>query len=63
MQAGATPFLKDRMLPFLVRVALARKLEEAGRDGALAPTGIPRPPSGGSSRTDPKRSLRAPWKP
>lgn len=36
-QASATPFLKDRMLPFLVRVALARKLEEAGRDGALGP--------------------------
>lgn len=42
MQAGATPFLKDRMLPFLVRVALARKLEEAGRNGALGPDWNPR---------------------
>jgi len=34
-QAVSTPFLRDRMLPFLVRVALTRKLTEAGRDGAL----------------------------
>jgi hypothetical protein len=36
-QTAATPFLKDRLLPFLVHVALARKLEDAGRDGALGP--------------------------
>lgn len=34
-QSAATPFLKDQVLPFLVRVALARKLEEAGADGSL----------------------------
>lgn len=36
-QAAATPFLKDRALPFLVRVALVRKLEDAGRAGTLGP--------------------------
>lgn len=36
-QAAATPFLKDRALPFLVRVALVRKLEDAGRSGMLGP--------------------------
>jgi hypothetical protein len=36
-QAAATPFLKERALPFLVSVALARKLEDAGRDGSLGP--------------------------
>jgi hypothetical protein len=34
-QSAGTPFLKEQVLPFLVRVALARKLEEAGADGAL----------------------------
>lgn len=34
-QSAATPFLKEQVLPFLVRVALARKLEEAGADGSL----------------------------
>jgi hypothetical protein len=41
-QAAATPFLKERALPFLVRVALARKLEDAGRDGSLGPEWNPR---------------------
>ncbi len=36
-QAAATPFLKERALPFLVRVALARKLDDAGRAGSLGP--------------------------
>jgi hypothetical protein len=34
-QSAGTPFLKEQVLPFLVRVALARKLEEAGADGSL----------------------------
>lgn len=34
-QSASTPFLKDQVLPFLVRVALARKLAEAGADGSL----------------------------
>lgn len=36
-QAAATPFLKERALPFLIRVALARKLADAGRGGSLGP--------------------------
>lgn len=34
-QTASTPFLKDQVLPFLVRVALDRKLTEAGADGSL----------------------------
>lgn len=40
-QSASTPFLKDQVLPFLVRVALARKLAEAGADGSLGPEWTP----------------------
>lgn len=40
-QSASTPFLKEQVLPFLVRVALARKLTEAGADGSLGTAWTP----------------------